>query len=491
MTAKVLVLYTGGTIGMAPRDPENPASPLEPKDEMELKRWLPANIENLGIEWKLERLKDEAGVALEPLDSSDVNSKHWKYMAKAIGDAYHQYDGFVILHGTDTMAYTTSALSFMFVNLAKPVVVTGSQLPISNPRTDAIINLVTSLQIAGWRASELPRIPEVVLCFADVILRGNRARKLSSSSWRGFESPNEDPLGRIGEHITIDTDLVRPVPDTEQQPFFVQPELNDNVIMLELFPGLRSDLLEAVFGLDGLKGVVLRTFGAGNGPSTSEFLDPIQRAVDERDLIVVNVTQCAEGKVEAGLYEASSGLLERGVLSGIDMTPEAALAKLMSLLENAPPAEIRTQMQVDRVGEMSESMFDLRYGSPVEVDGRTVLRAASKDGPVFESAAPVGTYSSANLIRAVLRASSVTAKGSAEVRVFVNHPTASSKTDVNDPRFACTLSASGAPAASDITAAIRRAGGQGPIGLTLVSPKPGPVEVQGLSLALFTVAKRA
>lgn len=489
--AKVLVLYTGGTIGMAPSDPGNPASPLEPKNANQLKRWLPPNIESLGIDWKLERLKDESGKYLEPLDSSDVNSTHWKYMAKAIGDAYEKYDGFVILHGTDTMAYTSSALSFMFVNLAKPVVVTGSQLPISNPRTDAIINFVTSLQLAGWRASGLPRIPEVVLCFADVVLRGNRASKLSSSSWRGFESPNEDPLGRIGEHIAIDTSLVRALPDAEQQPFFVQPELNDNVIMIELFPGLRSDLLEAVFGLEGLRGVVLRTFGAGNGPSTSEFLDPIQRAVDERNLIVVNVTQCPEGKVEAGLYEASSGLLERGVLSGIDMTPEAALAKLMSLLDNAPRAEIRTQMQVDRAGEMSESMFDLRYGSPQKVGGRMVFRAASQDGPVSESAAPVGTYSSANLIRAVLRASGVTAKDSEEVRVFVNHPTAGSKTDVSDPRFACVLRADGTPVANDVTAAIRRAGGQGPIGLTLVSPKSGPVQVQGLSLALFTVANRA
>ena len=491
MSSKVLVLYTGGTIGMAPSDPLNPASPLEPKDEKELKRWLPPNIENLGIDWTLVRLKDESGTELEPLDSSDVNSTHWKYMAKAIGEAYDDYEGFVILHGTDTMAYTTSALSFMFVNLAKPVVVTGSQLPISNPRTDAVINFVTSLELAGWRASGLPRIPEVVLCFADVVLRGNRASKLSSSSWRGFESPNEDPLGRIGEHITIDTSLILPVPNTEQEPFFVQPELNDNVIMLELFPGLRSDLLEAVFGLEGLRGVVLRTFGAGNGPSTSEFLDPIQRAVDERDLIVVNVTQCAEGKVEAGLYEASSGLLERGVLSGIDMTPEAALTKLMALLENTPPKEIGTQMQVDRAGEMSESMFDLRYGSVVEVDGRKVFRAGSEDGPVFESAAAVGTYSSGKLVKAMLRASSVTAKDSDEVRVFVNHPTANANTDENDPRFACTLRANGKPVANDVTAAIRRAGGQGPIGLTLVAPKAGPVEVQGLSLALFTAASRA
>lgn len=489
--SKVLVLYTGGTIGMAPKDRDNPASPLEPKDAEELKQWLPPNIQDLGIEWELDRLKDDDGNELKPLDSSDVNSEHWKYMAKAIGAAYDAYDGFVILHGTDTMAYTSSALSFMFANLAKPVVVTGSQLPISTPRTDAVINFVTSLQLAGWRASGLPRIPEVILCFADVVLRGNRARKLSSSSWRGFESPNEDVLGRIGEHITIDTKLVRPLPDVEQQPFFAQPELNDNVIMLELFPGLRSDLLDAVFSLEGLRGVVLRTFGAGNGPSTSEFLDPIQRAVDQRDLIVVNVTQCAEGKVEAGLYEASSGLLERGVLSGIDMTPEAALAKLMSLLENSPSAEIPTQMQIDQRGEMSESMFDLRYGSPTEVDGRKVLRASSEDGAVSESAAPVGAYASTDLIRAVLRASSVSAKGADEVRVFVNHPSATSSTDVNDRRFACSLPADGNPMASDVTAAIRRAGGQGSIGLTLVSPESGPVEVQGLSLALFTVAHRA
>ena len=482
--AKVLVLYTGGTIGMAPADADNSASPLVPQSKEELNKWLPRNMSELGIEWSLASLKDSGGEALEPLDSSDVNRVHWQHMARSIGDAYDNYDGFVILHGTDTMAFTASALSFMFVNLGKPVVVTGSQLPLSSPRTDGIANLVNSLLVAGYRAADLPRIPEVVLVFADVILRGNRARKMSASSWRGFESPNFPALGHIGEHIRIDPTLLRAVPDADNQPFYVRPGLSSAVIDVSLFPGLSAAQLEALFGLEDLRGVVLRTFGAGNGPSTPEFLDPVGRAVANR-LTVVSVTQCPEGKVEAGLYENSSGLLERGVLSGIDMTPEAALTKLMSLLDNEPPAEVAVQMQIDQAGEMSESLFDLRYGL-ADDDGNRI--GASEEGPLVLSEAPPGKFNRRDLTRAMLRVSHLGMGGlEGEVKVLINHPNATWDVPVDDPRFACSLPTTDSMLAVEITSTIRRVAEEGRnITLSLVPPKGKAVEVRGLSLALFT-----
>jgi L-asparaginase len=483
--ARVLVLYTGGTIGMAPADPDNPASPLIPQNQEQLSKWLPHNMDELGIDWSLAALKDDDGVALEPLDSSDVNRIHWQHMARSIGDAYDDYDGFVILHGTDTMAFTSSALSFMFVNLSKPVVVTGSQLPLSSPRTDGIANLVNSLLVAGYRASELPRIPEVVLVFADVILRGNRARKMSASSWRGFESPNFPPLGHIGEHIRVDPTLLRPVPHEREQPFYVRPGLSSAVIDVGLFPGLSTAQLEALFGLPDLRGVVLRTFGAGNGPSTPEFLDPIGRAVVNR-LTVVNVTQCPEGRVEAGLYENSSGLLERGVLSGIDLTPEAALTKLMSLLDNEPSAEVAVQMQIDQAGEMSESLFDLRYGT---ADDEGNWTASTEAEALVVSAPPPGKFTRSQMTRAMLRVSElrVSGLGDTEVKVVVNYPNATWDISTSDPRYACSLPTTEKMHAVDITPTIRRVAEEGRnITLSLVPPAGQGVAVRGLSLALFT-----
>jgi L-asparaginase len=480
--SKVFVLYTGGTIGMAPDDPNNPASALRPQTEEGLLRWLPPNIGELGIDWSVGRLLDENGDVLEPLDSSDVNSRHWRLMANAIARVYDDYDGFVILHGTDTMAFTTSALSFMLTNLGKPVVVTGSQLPISNPRTDGVTNFVHSLLLAGWKASGQPLIPEVVLCFADAILRGNRARKVSSTSWKGFDSPNMVPIGRIGEHIHIDTDVLLPVPDPEARPFFAQTALTDNVVDLRLFPGLRGDVLDALFAVEGLKGVVLETFGAGNGPTTDEFLDAVGRAVEQRGITVINVTQCPQGKVEAGLYEASSGLLERGVLSGLDMTCEAAVTKLMWLLSNVTPDEVGVQMQIERAGEISESLFDVRYGDGASADG---------DGRVVINAAPAGTFSRSDLESAILRLGEINAsdQASADVHVFVNHPTAGPETPVTDPRYACSLPSRGSGIGRDITPTIRRVAEEGrDITLTFVGGS-GEIHLTRVSLLLLARAQ--
>lgn len=484
-TTKVLVLYTGGTIGMAHKDPDNPSSPLEPQTQDALRRYLPSTSP-IGIDWELQGLADPGGRPVEPLDSSDVNSKHWAFIAQHIGREYDNFDGFVVLHGSDTMAFTSSALAFMFENLAKPVVVTGSQLPISHPRNDAVGNFVNALYVAGYRATGLPRVPEVMLCFADVLLRGCRSIKVSTTSYRGFDSPNSKVLGQIGEHIVIDTSLLLPVPDGDAAPFFVQPELETNVFSFPLFPGLRPDQLDAVLRLDGLRGVVMETFGAGNAPGDGPFLGAIAEAID-RGVVIVNVSQCVQGQVEAGLYEASSGLSDRGVLSGIDMTKEAALAKLMSLMKNLAPGDVAAQVQTNLVGEMSASLFDLRY---CDSAGRGSMTG---DDVLSVSASAPGAFQRRLLNTAIIRVRGLRVPGAnnVDVRVFVNHPSATAATPGGDPRLACTLAAGDRPTdrSADITAAIRRVAQEGqPIQLTLIPPAGLSVDVGALGLSLAVSA---
>ena len=187
MATKVYVLYTGGTIGMVPSDDKNPNSPLKPADQVQLTKYISEEIKQQGIDWTIDGLTDDEGNAVGPLDSSSVGPKHWVYMTHAIEKAYKDNDGFVILHGTDTMAYTASALSFLLQNLGKPVIITGSQLPIFQPRTDAVLNFINALYVAGYRVTNLPRVPEVAICFGDALLRGNRTTKTSTSRWQGFE----------------------------------------------------------------------------------------------------------------------------------------------------------------------------------------------------------------------------------------------------------------------------------------------------------------
>ncbi len=357
--ARVYVLYTGGTFGMAPNRavPGHPLSPLPIELLQPLLPSASTMFGNADIHVVLE------GLPLgRQIDSSSMVPSDWVEIAQRIYSNYSKYDGFVVIQGTDTLSYTASALSFMFENLDKPIVITGSQLPLGGARTDAILNYCHSVMVAGYKATDLPRICEVVVVFADKILRGCRTRKMSASAWTGFDSPNAPPLGEIGEHVRIFESQLRPAP-LPGLGVQLHSELVADVLDVSLYPGLRPDHLRLILGLKNIKGVILRTFGAGNAPDSSEFLCALGDSVLENDKAIVNITQCPQGSVEMGLYEASVGLMDLGVLSGLDMTPEAALTKLMVLLGTRIGDQVRLQMQISQRGEQSQSLFDIDFES--------------------------------------------------------------------------------------------------------------------------------
>ncbi len=351
--SKVYVLYTGGTFGMKP-DESTPGTPLRPMQLPELKIALPdAKLLAPGVEVTLERFT-------HLIDSSSMTPKDWVDIARKIKTHYDSHDGFIIIQGTDTTTYTASALSFMLENLAKPVIVTGSQLPLVNPRTDANLNYGHALMIAGYKATDLPCIPEVIVVFADRVLRGCRVRKMSASSWTGFDTPNCPHLGEIGEHVRIFESQIRPAPPTGID-FQINATLNSDVLDISLFPGLRASHLNQILNLNSVKGVVLRTYGTGNAPEEPEFLDALGDGIRNGDKVVVNITQCPQGSVEMGLYAASIGLIDNGVISGLDMTPEAALAKLMVTMGTRIGDQVKLQMQINQRGEQSQNLFDFNF----------------------------------------------------------------------------------------------------------------------------------
>jgi len=369
--ARVLILYTGGTIGSVPAVPGHPLSPLRPARAADFRAELP-DLAKSRITFDLagftpvdstrfDPAELEPDGTIKPLDSSNIAARHWLALAATIERHYHDYDGFVVLHGTDTMAYTASALSFLLENLAKPVVLTGSQLPIFAPRTDARQNLLNALHLAAGPAVGLPLIPEVIICFADRILRGNRARKVSTTAWAGFDSPNCPHLGEIGEHIRVNPALIRPAADNRVHPFRAHTRLQEGILDFSVYPGLHPAKLKAILSLPGINGILFRGFGAGNAPDHPAFLEAIA-AGTRNGRTIVNVTQCNQGMVEMGLYAASSGLQDRGVISGLDLTPEAALTKLMYLLTLHTGEKLELEMQQSLRGEQSVNLYDVRYG---------------------------------------------------------------------------------------------------------------------------------
>lgn len=337
--SKVLLIYTGGTIGMM-QDPKTGS--LKPFDFKSLTNQVP-ELNKFDIEL--------SSIAFEkPIDSSNMHKDVWVKLAKIIKDNYSGYDGFVILHGSDTMSFTASALSFMLENLSKPVILTGSQLPIGIIRTDGKENLITAIEIAGAKENGKSIINEVCVYFEYKLYRGNRTFKYNSEHFDAFKSPNYPFLAEAGVEIAYNkTALLK----KNSGKLKVYTELDNDIIVLKLFPGLSKKLTTSIINTKGAKAIVLETFGAGNASTDEWFVNELKQAI-KRGVIIYNVTQCLEGKVVQGMYETSRQLKNIGVISGHDITYESAVAKLMFLLgQKLPIPKIKQQLEKNLRGEIT------------------------------------------------------------------------------------------------------------------------------------------
>ena len=339
--ARILIIYTGGTIGML----ENPTTgALEAFDWEHISNFVP---ELARFHYDIETITFGP-----PIDSSDMEPKYWTRMVEVIADNYDNYEGFVLLHGTDTMAFTASALSFMLENLSKPVIITGSQLPIGQLRTDGKENLLTSIEIAAARYPDgSPVVPEVCIFFENKLLRGNRTTKINSEGFNAFRSYNFHNLADAGIHIKFEEAFIhRPDPEKPFRPNYL---LDDHVAILTLFPGMREEVMNAYLTIPNLRGLVLKTYGAGNAPKLPWLYERLKE-LSNRGVVIVNTTQCSTGAVDMGRYDTSLQLIEAGVLNGHDMTLECVVTKLMFLLgHNYERSRICELMNTSLAGEVT------------------------------------------------------------------------------------------------------------------------------------------
>lgn len=294
---------------------------------------------------------DLKSVSFDPLiDSSNVTPAFWIKLATVIEDNYEKFDGFVVLHGTDTMAYSASMLSFMLENLNKPVVFTGSQLPMGVVRTDGRDNFINAIEIAAARCDNAPLVPEVAIYFENKLMRGNRTNKINAENFKAFLSGNYPALAEVGVYIRYNSDFILK-PDARK--LKVHKILDNNVIILKLFPGIAENAVKSILGVEGLKGVILETYGAGNAPTDAWFIEALTSAI-QKGIIIYNVTQCKGGSVEMGKYETSVTLGQIGIVGGYDITTESAIAKMMYLLgEGYSGDEMKKLLQMPLRGELT------------------------------------------------------------------------------------------------------------------------------------------
>ena len=336
----ILLIYTGGTIGMV-KDYKSNA--LKPFDFENIKVKIP--------ELKLLDCKIETTAFESPIDSSDMSPNYWVMIAEIIENRYHDIDGFVVLTGTDTMSYTASALSFILNNLSKPVIFTGSQLPIGDLRTDAKENLITAIQVAAAHENQVPKIQEVGLYFEYKLYRANRTTKISSEQFEAFESPNYPYLGESGVHLNFNDQWLHKA--DRSQTLSLEKDFNANIVILKLFPGISKNTVEHILDFPDLEGVILETYGAGNALTDDWFSDALKRTIDKK-IPIINVTQCISGGVLMGHYETSIHLKNVGVISGKNIATESAIAKLKLLLgKKIPFQKFKSKFEIPIRGEMS------------------------------------------------------------------------------------------------------------------------------------------
>ena len=338
----VLLIYTGGTIGMK-EDPKD--GTLKPFDFSGILEEVP--------ELRKFALKIDSFTFNPLIDSSDVEPSLWQSLARLIRDRYDDYDGFVILHGTDTMAYSASALSFMLGNLGKSVIFTGSQLPIGRPRTDGKENLISAVEIATAKDSHgHPMVPEVCICFNAQLFRGNRSVKINATGFDAFLSPNYPPLATAGISIKYNTSFIHYGYD-RHKPLAIHTDLDTRVSVLKLHPGITEQAVRDILLGDGSRAVILETYGSGNAPCRPWFLSIVREAAARK--VLLNVTQCQSGDVDMDIYATGRALKDAGVICGHDITTESALAKLFYLMgEHTDNAQVKALLEKNLKGEISK-----------------------------------------------------------------------------------------------------------------------------------------